>query len=179
MLDHEQAAIVADYKPKPNKNNNNPNPNRRHSSISQSMQWGIDDIRRYTTSSGVFTRKDAGKSLGRHGYSRIPENDAYDPPLPLNTPQSSNRSSGESEIREAVSYIAAMENIHFRTLEGYYCWLQASGKVKLYISPLCRHFLTIVLEKISKNGQIIYRIIFRNFIISNYCILVRAYIALS
>lgn len=134
MLEHEQAAISANYKPKPKnaanlENDNNKTASRRHSSIIHSVRLNVGDVRRYSTiSENAAVRKDKGSST----QFLIPE-----------IPRAHGRADivDEPEYHEAVSFIAAMENIHFRTLEGYFCWLHAKGKQVGIISNSLLFFL--------------------------------------
>lgn len=132
MLEHEQAAIVASYKPKPRNppihNNNHREGNgasRRHSSISQSVRLNVEDVRRYSTVIEVAAVTVSNTTRKRKGvsFSRLVPN--------LPREHGNDRDDVPAEYHEAVSFIAAMENIHFRTLEGYFCWLHAKGK-KVY-----------------------------------------------
>jgi hypothetical protein len=125
MLDHEQAAIAAQYRPKPiegesnNNNNNKPSASRRHSSIVQSVHLTVQDIRRYSTLDPKGKRKVTGNGApGLHPNS-----------VHVHQGQDNNNDNHNNTEPDAVAFIAAMENIHFRTLEGYYCWMQARGKV--------------------------------------------------
>ena len=122
MLDHEQASIIENYRPKlrndTNKSSNKPNI-RRHSSILVDSLKIRENIRRH---SGSSLHQDNNKNITIANISVSQLNDA----------EKSGDKSGSMScfFNEDISYIAAMENIHNRTLEGYFCWLQAHNRVR-------------------------------------------------
>ena len=181
MLDHEQAAIVSQYRPKPikglrnnNNHNNKPNASRRHSSMVQSVRLSVQDIRRYSTidairlSTGTLSTGTLPPPTNVH-----PHNDTGGVHEGFNNNDDYDENHNEPE---AVSFIAAMENIHFRTLEGYFCWMQATGKVKSYSAMISTS--TDEVTDLCKRRQKLSGVVRRNLTLPCHGIYIRACTAL-
>ncbi len=129
MLEHEQAAILENYKPKTKKKTHQFNQpqggtgNQEPQAIpSLSMHPHTGVIPRYSLriqaadmkriplkeTSGINIKVDDQGSSSVH---------------PGSVTVTTNNPSG-TQTEETYSYIAAMGNLHYRTLEGYFCWLQ-------------------------------------------------------